>query len=53
MATKTHDLFSVPLCRGYHRRLHDDPRQFESKHGSQLELVIKTTGRALALGVIA
>ncbi len=53
MATKAHDLFTIPLCRGCHRRLHDDPRKFETEHGSQPELVIKTIGRALALGVIA
>jgi hypothetical protein len=53
MATKPHDLFTIPLCRRCHDALHADTISFEGKHGSQLEMVLQTLDRALALGVIA
>jgi hypothetical protein len=53
IGTKAHDLFTMPLCRADHRELHADPVAWESKHGSQIEWVVKIQDRALALGVIA
>lgn len=53
MGTKAHDLFVLPLCRAHHDELHADVRAFESKYGTQPELIIRTLDRALALGVIA
>jgi hypothetical protein len=51
--TKSHDLFTIPLCRAEHGDLHADPVAWEAKHGSQIEWVVRTLDRALALGVIA
>ncbi len=53
MATKPHDLFTIPLCRRCHDELHRDTAAFEAEHGSQLEMLVRTQDRALALGVIA
>ncbi|XBS71138.1 DUF968 domain-containing protein [Acerihabitans sp. KWT182] len=53
MATKPHDLFTIPLCRRCHDELHRDTAAFEAKHGSQLEMMARTIDRALALGVIS
>ncbi|TKI02155.1 DUF968 domain-containing protein, partial [Martelella alba] len=50
--TKPHDLFTIPLCRQCHDEIHRDRRAFEQKHGSQLELVMRTLDRAMAMGVI-
>lgn len=51
--TKAHDSFTIPLCRKCHDELHRDPRAFEQKHGSQLEMMKNTLDRAYALGVLA
>lgn len=51
MATKSHDLFSIPLCRIHHRNLHDDQKGWESEHGSQIILLFKFLDRSAALGV--
>lgn len=53
MGTKAHDLFSIPLCRICHTELHNDPVEFERKHGSQPEMIIRVIDRACALGVLA
>jgi hypothetical protein len=53
MGTKPHDLFVIPLCRQCHDELHADTVAFEKKHGSQLEMLVRTQDRALAIGVIA
>jgi len=50
--TKPHDLFIIPLCRRCHNELHKNTPVFEEKHGSQLEMVLRTQDRSLALGVI-
>ncbi|HBA4463066.1 TPA: DUF968 domain-containing protein, partial [Escherichia coli] len=34
MGTKSHDIFTLPLCREHHNELHVDPLAFEEKHGS-------------------
>lgn len=53
MATKAHDIFSIPLCRKHHTELHNDRLAFERKYGSQLEFIIRVLDRAYALGVLA
>ncbi len=53
MATKAHDIFSIPLCRQHHTELHNDPVKFERKHGSQPAMIIRVLDRAFALGVLA
>lgn len=53
MGTKAHDIHVIPLCRADHRELHADPKKWEEKHGSQLELVIRIQKKAAAIGVIA
>ncbi len=53
MATKAHDMFVIPLCRRCHDSLHADTQAWESEHGTQEFLVLKTLDRALATGVIA
>lgn len=53
MATKAHDIFSIPLCRKHHTELHNDRLAFERKYGSQLEMIIRVLDRAFALGVLA
>lgn len=53
MATKAHDIFSIPLCRKHHTELHHDRLAFERKYGSQLEMIIRVLDRAYALGVLA
>ncbi|HCM9117686.1 DUF968 domain-containing protein [Enterobacter asburiae] len=53
MATKAHDIFTIPLCRKHHTELHNDRLVFERKYGSQLEMIIRVLDRAYALGVLA
>lgn len=53
MATKAHDLFVIPLCRAHHDELHADTGAFESRYGTQPELLLRALDRALAIGVIA
>lgn len=52
MGTKAHDFHVIPLCRADHRELHADPKAWEEKHGSQLELVIRIQQKAAAIGVL-
>ncbi|BDH46418.1 hypothetical protein TUM12370_24620 [Salmonella enterica subsp. enterica serovar Choleraesuis] len=52
MGTKAHDLFTFPLSRGEHTALHNDPVEWERQNGTQLEWVLRTQDRALALGVL-
>ncbi|QCJ70464.1 hypothetical protein C9446_11750 [Providencia heimbachae] len=51
MATKSHDLFAIPLCRVHHRNLHDDQKGWEAKHGSQVILLFRFLDRSIGLGV--
>lgn len=51
-ATKSHDLYVIPLCRVCHDELHADVAAFEREHGSQLELLFRFLDRVLAIGVI-
>ncbi|MCC8204344.1 DUF968 domain-containing protein [Escherichia coli] len=53
MGTKSHDIFTLPLCREHHNELHADTVAFEEKYGSQLELIFRFIDRALAIGVLA
>lgn len=53
MGTKSHDIFTIPLCRKHHNELHHDRLAFERKYGSQLQMIIKVLDRAYALGVLA
>ncbi|MGJ7325507.1 DUF968 domain-containing protein [Morganella morganii] len=49
--TKTHDIFTIPLCRIHHDELHRDPAAWEAKHGSQLALLFKFMNRSYGIGV--
>ncbi|MBN3145344.1 DUF968 domain-containing protein [Pectobacterium brasiliense] len=53
MATKTHDLFVIPLCRRHHDELHRDVTAWEAEYGSQLLLLVQTLNRALGIGAIS
>ncbi|WP_312773122.1 DUF968 domain-containing protein [Atlantibacter hermannii] len=53
MGTKAHDFLTIPLCRIHHTELHNDPKAFERKYGTQPELIIYLLDRAFALGVLA
>ena len=53
MATKAHDIFTIPLCRVHHRQLHDNPAAFEREYAPQPVLIIQLLDRAYALGVLA
>lgn len=52
MGTKTHDLFTIPLCRRCHDALHADTKLWEQEHGSQIELLFRFLDRALGIGAI-
>ncbi|QFH71053.1 DUF968 domain-containing protein [Enterobacter sp. E76] len=53
MGTKAHDSLTIPLCRTHHTELHNDPKAFERKYGTQPEMIIRLLDRAFALGVLA
>lgn len=53
MATRAHDIFTIPLCRVHHRQLHDNPAAFEREYAPQPVLIIQLLDRAYALGVLA
>ncbi|HBA7894744.1 TPA: DUF968 domain-containing protein, partial [Escherichia coli] len=52
MGTKSHDIFTLPLCREHHNELHADPLTFEEKHGSQVDLIFRFLDHAFATGVL-
>lgn len=52
MGSKSHDLFTFPLCRQHHDELHRDVSGWERKHGSQLEHLVATLDRALKVGAL-
>ncbi|EET4665399.1 DUF968 domain-containing protein, partial [Escherichia coli] len=52
MGTKSHDIFTLPLCREHHNELHADPLEFEKKYGSQVELIFHFLDHAFATGVL-
>lgn len=51
MGTKSHDIFTLPLCREHHNELHADPLAFR-KHGSQVDLIFRFLDHAFATGVL-
>lgn len=51
--TKPHDIFTLPLTRACHTRLHDDVAAWEAKHGSQLFHLVRTLDRVFGIGVIS
>lgn len=52
MGGKTHDLFTIPLCRQHHNELHKDMRAWEREHGSQISHLLNTIDRALKEGAL-
>lgn len=52
MAGKAHDLFTMPLTAGEHRKFHDDPKGWEARNGSQLLHIKNIIKKALDLGAI-
>ena len=52
MGTKSHDIFTLPLCREHRNELHADPLAFEEKHGSQVDLIFRFLDHAFATGVL-
>ncbi|PHZ28055.1 hypothetical protein CS533_07300 [Yersinia bercovieri] len=53
MATKAHDLFTIPLCRLCHDALHADMHTWESEHGSQVVLWFHFMDRSISIGAMA
>ncbi|WP_145588095.1 DUF968 domain-containing protein [Yersinia aldovae] len=53
MATKAHDLFTFPLCRICHDKLHDNQRAWEEQHGSQIVLLFRFMDRSIGIGALA
>lgn len=51
--TKTHDIFTIPLCRQHHTELHLDMVAWESEYGSQIDLLFKFLDRAFGLGALS
>ncbi|EIC83331.1 DUF968 domain-containing protein [Serratia sp. M24T3] len=49
--TKTHDLFTIPLCRKHHDELHRDPRAWEKEYGCQINLFFDFFNYSLGIGV--
>lgn len=52
MGSKPSDLFTIPLCRGCHTKLHESPVEWEDKHGLQWKWVALTIAEAVEEGVI-
>ncbi|WP_431221706.1 DUF968 domain-containing protein [Serratia sp. L9] len=50
--TKPHDIFTIPLTRRCHDKLHDDVATWEAEHGSQLYHLARTIDRAYGIGAI-
>ncbi|MFM1346588.1 DUF968 domain-containing protein [Yersinia proxima] len=53
MATKAHDLFTIPLCRLCHEALHADMHTWEAEHGSQVVLWFHFMDRSISIGAMA
>lgn len=53
MATKSHDFFTIPLCRKCHDALHKDVVGWEAEHGSQVELLFEFLDFSFGIGAIA
>ncbi|UXD26195.1 hypothetical protein FORC065_3431 [Yersinia enterocolitica] len=53
MATKAHDLFTIPLCRLCHDALHADMHTWEAEHGSQVVLWFHFMDRSISIGAMA
>ncbi|WP_227720568.1 DUF968 domain-containing protein [Yersinia proxima] len=53
MATKAHDLFTFPLCRICHDKLHDNQRAWEEEHGNQIVLLFRFMDRSIGIGALA
>lgn len=52
VATKAHDIFTIPLCRKHHEALHRNQQAWEQEYGSQLLHVIRSLDLAFGLGVL-
>ena len=52
MGGKTHDIFTLPLCRIHHNELHKNAEEWEQKHGSQILLLIQFLDRVFGMNVI-
>lgn len=53
MGTKSHDYFTIPLCRMHHDALHDDLPAWEAEHGSQIDLLFEFMDFSYGIGAIA
>ncbi|MBE0148293.1 DUF968 domain-containing protein [Serratia fonticola] len=51
--TKAHDLFAIPMCRGCHTKLHEDPKAWEEEHGSQVVILFRFLDYSIGIGAIA
>ncbi|OVD30202.1 hypothetical protein UQ23_27570, partial [Escherichia coli] len=49
---KSHDFFTLPLCRENHNELHAVRLAFEEKNGSQVDLIFRFLDHAFATGVL-
>lgn len=53
MGSKTHDLFTIPLCRTHHDELHRNTKAWEQQYGQQTELLIKFLDKSLGIGALS
>lgn len=49
---KPHDIFTIPMCRFCHQKLHQNVSIWEGENGSQLQHLVRTLNRAFGLGAI-
>lgn len=49
-SVKGPDLLSIPLCRAHHDAFHRDPNQFETTHGRQADMLVRTLNQAIFQG---
>ncbi|HHH1952712.1 TPA: DUF968 domain-containing protein [Yersinia enterocolitica] len=52
MATKAHDLFTIPLCRLCHDALHADMHTWEAEHENQIILLFNFLDRSIGLAAL-
>lgn len=53
MGGKSHDIFTLPLCRKHYNELHQNVENWEQKYGSQLLLLFRFLDRAFGICVIS
>ena len=53
MGGKSHDIFTLPLCRIHHNELHQNVELWENKHGSQILLLIRFLDKVFGMKVIS